>query len=233
MELKKIEMKGFTIGYYEEGEGDCILCLHGNGMHSRQFEKIYNKLKIHNKVIAIDFRGSGESTRTDEKITLSLIVDDVLEFLKIKKIKKVSIIGYSDGANFAMLLAKKDPSIINKLILICGNYKVEGICLWFRALLKIYDSLLSVIAPISKWAKNRNELLNLMFENLNLTDEDLGRIKAQTLVFYSSIDVIHKGHSKKIAELIPNSKLILAKGTNHENIIRNEKVINEIIDFIE
>lgn len=232
MEVKKIKINDFEMAYYEEGKGECVLFLHGNGMHSEQFEKIYNRLKIEKRVIAIDFRGSGKSGRTNEKITLSIIVDDILEFLKKKNINKVSIVGYSDGANFAMLLAKKNPNIINKLILICGNYKVKGICLWFRELLKIYDIILSIAQLFSKWAKNRKELLHLMFEDLNLKDEDLQRIKAETLVFYSSIDVIHKEHSKKISCLIENSRLILARGTTHENIIRNEKVINDLVNFV-
>ncbi|MGL4990906.1 MAG: alpha/beta fold hydrolase [Sarcina sp.] len=233
MEVQKnILIDDFNMNYYENGEGKVIVFLHGNGMNSTQFKKMYNKFKENHKVIALDIRGSGKSSTGKENINMKRIINDIIEFLEKKFIKKVILIGYSDGANIAMMIAKEYPQYVDKMILICGNYNIDGICLWFKILLKFYSCLLKLMGIFSTKSRIRLELLNLIFEDMNLTDKDLMNFTMETLILYSSIDVIYKKHSLKISELIKKSKIILIKKSTHESIIRNNFAINQICKFI-
>lgn len=229
---KNILIDDFNMNYYENGEGKVIVFLHGNGMNSTQFKEMYNKFKENHKVIALDIRGSGKSSTGKEYINMNRIISDIIEFFEKKSIKNVTLIGYSDGANIAMLLAKKFPEYIDKMILICGNYNIDGICLWFKLLLKVYSYLLKFTGIFSEKSRIRLELLNLIFEDMKLTDDDLKKFDMETLVLYSSIDVIYKKHSLKISELIKKSKIVLIKKSTHESIIRNDFAIDQIWKFI-
>lgn len=229
---KSLDINDFVMSYYEEGEGECVIFLHGNGMNSTQFSKLYNNLKRSKRCIAVDVRGSGKSTRGKKKLTMNQITLDLIEFLKCKEISKVDIVGYSDGANIAMLLAKKKPELIKKLVLIVGNYKLDGICGWFKFLLIIYKALLKFGSNFSQKMKIRLELAQLMFEDIELEDSDLENFDMETLVMYSGIDVIKKSHSEKIGELIKNSDVVLVKNSTHENIIRKKEAIDKIVKFL-
>ncbi|MGL4762326.1 MAG: alpha/beta fold hydrolase [Sarcina sp.] len=230
--LKKIDIDDFIMSYYEEGEGECIIFLHGNGMNSTQFSKLYNKLVKFKKCIALDVRGSGQSSRGLKVITMEQIALDIITFLEKKNITKASFIGYSDGANLAMIIAKKKPECINKLALIVGNYKIEGICIWFRVLLIIYRYVLKIKMIFSHKARIRLELAELMFDDIDISDEDLMNFDMDTLVMYSGLDVIKKSHSLKIGKLIKNSEIVLIKNSTHENIIRNSSAINKLVLFL-
>lgn len=229
---RKVEIDDFMMNYYEEGEGENLIFLHGNGMHSIQFKKMFKKFAQFKKVIALDMRGCGGSTYGDKNISMHLLVDDIIMFLEKKQIKKATIVGYSDGANLGMMIAKKSPDLVSKLVLISGNYNTDGVCEWFKLVLKIYRLILKIGALFSKNFIKKIEILNMMFEDMKLDDSDLKKFNMKTLVLYCGIDVIHKKHSRRIHELIKNSAIIYVRNSTHESIIRNNFAINEIESFI-
>lgn len=234
MTNKKLILNDITLNYYEKGNpnSESIILLHGNGMSSEHLSKLYNSLDTSKNIISLDIRGCGKSSKGTKEIHIDLIAKDILEFINAKKLTKITIIGYSDGANIAMLLSKLAPQKFNKLILICGNYNLSGICLWFLLLLKIFKYTLKIFSKISLSAKNRLELLNLIFDDMNISENDLKQIQSKTLILYAGIDVIHKKHSLEMNALIPNSKIKLIKRATHENIVRNLDAINTIKSFI-
>ncbi|MGL5821392.1 MAG: alpha/beta fold hydrolase [Sarcina sp.] len=234
MSKKKIKIDDFTLSYYENEiiENDCLVLLHGNGMSSEHLSKIYDSLKADKRIISIDIRGCGESTKGTKEIHIQLVARDIIAFLEAKKIEKATFIGYSDGANIAMLISKFAPEKVDELVLICGNYNLEGICLWFTILLRIFEWMLKIGAKFSAKIEKRLEVLNLIFDDMEITENDLENIKAKVLVLYAGIDVIHKEHSKKIARLIPNSEIKLIKTATHENIVRNKEALKDIREFV-
>ncbi|MGL4739486.1 MAG: alpha/beta fold hydrolase [Sarcina sp.] len=234
MSKKEIKIDDFTLGYYENEiiEDDCLILLHGNGMSSEHLSKIYDSLKFDKRIISIDIRGCGDSTKGTREIHIQLVAKDIITFLEAKQIKKATFIGYSDGANIAMLISKFAPQKVDKLVLICGNYNLEGICLWFIILLRIFEWMLKVGSKFSNKIEKRLEVLNLIFDDMELTDGDLENIKAKVLVLYAGIDVIHKDHSRKIGRLIQNSKIKQIKTATHENIVRNKEALKDIRDFV-
>lgn len=228
------------LNYYEEGCGDTIILLHGNGMNSLKFYKMFTYFAKTHRTIAIDLRAQGLSSLGTKEFSLELFADDIIGFCKIKNLKDVTIIGYSDGANIALLMAKKNAILIKNLILICGNYTVSGLFAWFRILLEFYKLLLRVIGKlfykkskkIYKKTSNRISLLNLMLCDIGIYEPDLQKIQINTLVMCSTKDVVHRKHSLILNSNIKNSKFKLINHCNHESIIRKKKVFYAIDEFL-
>src|ERR1700704_2619267 len=81
-----------------EAHGVPVLLLHGGEGNSNYFGNLIPILVRHGyRVIAIDSRGHGRSTRTDAPITYHLMAEDVVQVLDSLKIPRVSLVGWSDG----------------------------------------------------------------------------------------------------------------------------------------
>lgn len=229
---KKIKIDDVELCYYEDGKGDTIIMLHGNGMESKYFSKMFKKLSKRYRVIAIDTRAHGHSSRGKKEFSIELFADDVIEFCKCKKIKKTTIIGYSDGANIALWVAKKDEELLEKLVLISGNYKEEGLYGWFILFLEFYTLILDIGSKCVKKLKNKYELAKIMLGDIGIEEEDLREINVSTLVLCADIEVVHIEHTKDINKNIKNSTLKVIKGTSHIDIGKRTRTIKEIYKFL-
>src|SRR2546430_8481054 len=56
-----VEINGMRISYVDEGEGEVILCLHGEPSWSFLYRKMIPILSRNHRVIAMDFVGFGRS----------------------------------------------------------------------------------------------------------------------------------------------------------------------------
>ncbi|MDG1996366.1 MAG: alpha/beta fold hydrolase [Emcibacteraceae bacterium] len=87
--------------------------LYGSAANFRGLAKIYAEDFI---VFCIDLRNHGNSPHS-EKITYSLMAEDVIEFMDDQGIRKAHILGHSMGGKTAMQLALNYPDRIDKLVI--------------------------------------------------------------------------------------------------------------------
>lgn len=232
---QELIVKDIKLNYYEQGEGEILLFIHGNGingMDSRIFKKMYDHFSKKFKVIAVDSRGQGLSEEGNKHYSLNLLADDLIEFCKVKNIKKVTLIGYSDGANIALIIAKKAKKLVNQLVLISGNYKVNGVQWWFRASLKVYKVILILGSKLFKSLIKKIWLMDLMLKDTGITENDLKKIDIPTLVLCAKFDVVYRQHTLSIKKNIKNSILKIIKYCDHKTIIDKDLSISEIDKFL-
>lgn len=151
----------------------------------------------------------------------------------MKGIKSVNIIGYSDGGNIALVLSKMCPQLINKMIIISGNYKVEGIKRWGRIAIKIFILILIPLIKYSESAKIQKWKLELMLMDIGFSKEDFLKIIQPTLILAAEKDLIYEHHTNEIHDFVNNSKLIIIKDSNHFNIINKKETLQVIEKFID
>lgn len=113
--------------YAEAGSGYPLLLLHGNGEDHTYFSAQLRFFSQYYHVFAPDTRGHGASPRGSGPFTLERFADDLLEFLHARALTRVHLLGFSDGANIAMLFALRHPVLVEKLILNGGNLSPSGI----------------------------------------------------------------------------------------------------------
>ena len=101
----------------EEGENPLLL-IHGLTGNKSTMYPIRDMFKDDYRVITIDTRGHGESTRP-EQYTIDDHAQDIHEIIKELNLEKVDILGYSMGSYIALRAAEVKCDDINNLILVC------------------------------------------------------------------------------------------------------------------
>lgn len=214
--------------YIEKGNGDVLILLHGNGEDCTYFENQIDVLSNYFKVIALDTRGHGKTERGEGEFTLSRFADDLYSFMKEKKINKASLLGFSDGANIAILFALKHPKLVDKLVLNGGNIFPMG--LKPKALNEI----------ISDWnrakknpkLKRQEELLALMVKEPMLKYSDLNSIEAKSLVIVGTEDLIRKKHSISISRALKNGIFVEIDGGHDIAYSNSEEFNKKVLGFL-
>ena len=113
-------------GIFNSNGKEPVLLLHGGFVSSDVWGFEVPLLMKTHKVIVVDSRGHGRSTIGDQPLTYELMATDVLQLMDQLKIKKASIVGWSDGGIIGMILAIQHPERINKLFTFGSNYDLSG-----------------------------------------------------------------------------------------------------------
>jgi len=106
------------VAYYEEGNGEPVLFLHGCPFSSFVWRKVIPRLSRHYRCMAPDLLGLGD-TETLEGADWSLRAqaDMVLGFLDTLGIERAHVVGHDHGGAVAQLLAAEHPDKIDRLVL--------------------------------------------------------------------------------------------------------------------
>ncbi|WFR67997.1 alpha/beta hydrolase [Curtobacterium flaccumfaciens] len=103
-----------------DGEDPAIVILHGLAGSSREFVPTAHTLAPR-RVILIDQRGHGLSTRRPTDLTRAAFVEDVASVIRAESEGPVDLVGQSMGSHTAMLVASIHPGLVRRLVLLEGN----------------------------------------------------------------------------------------------------------------
>lgn len=219
--------------YTELGNGFPLILLHGNGEDSTYFENQFPAFSPLYHVYALDTRGHGKTARGSAPFTIRQFADDLAGFMKSRQIEKADILGFSDGANIAMLFAIKYPALVNKLVLSGGNLDAGGVKRMTQIPIEIGYRIARLFAGRNESAKAKAEMLGLMVNDPDIKPEELAAIKAPTLVIAGTDDMIKESHTKLIAANIPGAELAFIKG-DHFIANRNPTEFNQkVLEFLQ
>lgn len=200
------------INYEEKGQGQPLILLHGNGENHAYFSSQLESYSKYFRVIAPDTRGHGQSPRGEAPFTIRQFAKDLKCFLDEMNIEKAHILGFSDGANIAMIFAMEYPQMVDKLILNGGNLNGRGVKPAVQLPIILGYKIAMRAAVKDEKALANAEMLGLMVNDPNIDSRRLCRIKAPTLVIAGNRDMIKQSHTKLIASSIPDARLSIIKG---------------------
>lgn len=197
------------------GEGPPVLLIHGNAGDLHYFDVIAPALARHFRVLAMDCRGQGLSARGDGALTIGRMAEDAADVIRaVVGDEPCAVIGFSDGANVAMVLAARYPHLIRSLVLNAGNIDPSGLLIGLRIHLQLTDAVQRLRRPTPTMLRRR-ELTRLMLDPPGITPADLRTIRVPTLVLAGSHDVVRRAHTRRIAQAIPGAQLrIIPHGTH-------------------
>lgn len=227
---KVLRLKDADIYYEVYGKGEPLFLLHGNGGSIDAFTKEIPELSKHFKIIAMDTRAQGKSTDTStEPLTYIKFADDVKALADELKLKKINILGWSDGGNTAIEFAIKYPKNTNRIITSGANVFPNGVGE------SEVENMKKDVAKIKAESKPERDirLLQLMIYEPKITKEQLNHIKAKAFILAGENDLILRSHTEYIVTEIPNSKLKIYKGASHGvPIERAEELNKDVIGFL-
>lgn len=119
MTVRTVDLDGVTLGYREAGvpEDLPVVLLHALGSSSATWHNFAIALAAAGRhSIALDLRGHGASSRADA-YNLHLMVEDVVNFLDLRGLAVVDLVGHSMGGSVASLLVGQHPGRVRRLVI--------------------------------------------------------------------------------------------------------------------
>ena len=221
-------MTDIQLHYIEQGQGQPLILLHGNGESSEYFEHQIPFFSNEYHVIAIDTRGHGESPRGEKPFTIKQFAGDLKDFLDAKDIEKAILLGFSDGGNIAMDFALKYPERVEKLILNGANLFPSGVKPLYQWPIEFGYRVAKLFAKKSEKARQNAEMLGLMVNEPNIDPVALVRLTMPVLVVAGTKDMIKESHTRLIYKSLPNAQLNIIEG-DHFVANKNPKAFNEVV----
>lgn len=103
------------------GEGQTLLLLHGLSSNSRIWDLTAPLMTTRFRVVALDLRGHGLSDVPEGGYGFDDVTADVIEFLELMSLERVSIAGHSWGANVALHVAVGHAERVSGVALVDGG----------------------------------------------------------------------------------------------------------------
>jgi 3-oxoadipate enol-lactonase len=113
-----IKIDDLIISYNDLGEGSLpIIFIHGFPFDKSSWQPQLDHLQGSHRVISYDMRGFGKSTVNDEKVTVSLLADDLIKFMDALQIPKAIVCGLSMGGYVLLNALNRYPKRFAAIVL--------------------------------------------------------------------------------------------------------------------
>jgi len=201
------------INYVVRGKGEPLLCFQGLGQSitSWTFQLPYFKRRM--KVIALDNRGVGKSSRPNYPYTMDMFIDEskaLLDYLEIKE--KVHIMGISMGGMIAQQFALKYPESVKTLILLATAAMMDS-----KPLITQYKHFMEDLSLDEGFM----ERLKLMF-----SDEFIKRVEGDTRLYETLRDKMTQDNPTTLQDYINRGAAVSTHDTrNSLQIIKHPTLI--------
>jgi pimeloyl-ACP methyl ester carboxylesterase len=98
------------------GRGPPVVLLHGLAGYAGEWAETASWLRERHRVVALDQRGHGASSRVPPTVEPGAFVGDVLEWLDRLGLERTSLVGQSFGGLIAFLTAAAQPERVQRLV---------------------------------------------------------------------------------------------------------------------
>src|SRR5580692_10900161 len=123
-----IENEGARIVYSTYGSGLPVILLHGGLGHSGNWGyQVPALVESGYRVVLIDSRGHGRSTRDARPFSYELMASDAIAVMDALGLTKVAVVGWSDGACTGLALAEKVPDRVAGVFFFACNVDPSGL----------------------------------------------------------------------------------------------------------
>jgi pimeloyl-ACP methyl ester carboxylesterase len=219
-----VEDDGARIWYATYGSGLPVILLHGGLGHSGNWGyQLPALIKSGYRAVVVDSRGHGRSTRDAQPYRYERMASDVLAVMNALNLEKAALVGWSDGAVVALILATIAPSRIAGVFFFACNMDPSGVketiepsplldrCLSRHA--KDYAQLSATPDQFNAFV----EAVSLMMKTQpNYSANDLAEISVPVTIVRSEHDeFIKREHAEYLARSIPNAELVVLNGVSH------------------
>ncbi|MGH2726979.1 MAG: alpha/beta fold hydrolase [Actinomycetota bacterium] len=236
-----VVLNGLRTWYDEQGAGEPLVLLHpgGVGVDSRTFGPNLGALTSHFHAFLPERRGHGHTPDMDGPYTYELVADDMIRFLEQVVGGPTRLLGMSDGAVVALLLAVKRPDLVSRLIFAAGVFHRSG---WIASAIEPGNEPPEFLADsYGEVSPDGREHYSIVAEKLDqmhaegptLTTDALKDIRCRTLVMVGDDDEVILEHAVELYRAVPDGELAIVPGTSHGLLVEKPDLCNKImVDFL-
>ncbi len=114
-----VDINGARVHYIDEGEGETILCLHGEPTWAYLYRKMIPILAARHRVIAMDFIGFGRSDKFSdpEDYTFDMHRSTIASFIKALDLRGITAVVQDWGGLLGLCVAAQIPERFARLVI--------------------------------------------------------------------------------------------------------------------
>ena len=238
-------VNGIKIWYASFGpknaRSEPVILLHGGLANANYWGNQVKSLQARYRIIVMDSRGHGHSSRDDKPYGYDLMASDVIALMDFLKIPKVAIVGWSDGAIIGLDIALNHPDRLTKLFAFAANSDPSGVVditssPVFNAFIARAEKEYEKLSPTPTEYKNFRAEIEKMWETQpNWTADDLARIAVPVWIVDADHDeAIKRENTEFMAGNIPNAGLLLQPEVSHFSFIQDpEQFTSDVLHFLQ
>jgi pimeloyl-ACP methyl ester carboxylesterase len=249
---KHIRLGKLNIRYFQGGQGDPLVVVHGGGGGADTWLSNAENLSKKYTVYVPDLPGFGLSQAMEGDFEIARYAHFIEEFVAAVGLKSFNLMGHSLGGGIAGTYAIKHPQRVRKLVLVDSLGLGKEIAMWARVscwmlgsavratlqairfLAKLLYSPLESLRAISGFSVGvGRSLMTLQGQKINLM-EGLSQLLVPTLVVWGKQDpVVPISHGYNAACRIPNCRLEVFQDCGHSvHIQRTEEFCYALTGFL-
>ena len=240
---KHVDLGAVRMWFDEQGggAGTATVLLHGGMCTADTWGMQVEALGAGRPLLLPEQRGHGPTADVGE-VSYEVMAADTAAFIEAVANGPVDLVGWSDGGNLGLLLARTRPDLVRKLVVIGSNFHHEGTV---PALIEGMaeeqgsDMLREAYQAVSPdgpdhWPVIKAKLLEMWRTGPTMTEADLATIDRPVLVLVGDDDAVFLRHTVAMYEALPQGQLAIVPGTSHLVPIEKPDLVNRlIVDFLD
>jgi len=235
-----IDLRGHQVFSYEwPHDGEAVVLLHGGLSQTSHWDtSVLPAIEDSFHVYGYDRTGHGFTGDRDGSFHFDFQTEEAIAYLEDVVKEPVHLVGYSDGANIALMVAIQRPDLVKSIVSIAGNYHYNGIYPLpeFGGFVSPEDreeyAVTSPDAPhtLDEKIKRMNEIWKV---EPTIAVSDVAAIQCPVLVMAGDDDVVRHEHTIDLYEKIPLGQLAIVPGTSHGLVKEKPAIVQMMIaDFL-
>ncbi len=242
--MNYLSLGNLDLYYQDVGSGYPLVLVHGLGSDHTVWDGLVPLLKEQYRVLAVDLRGHGSSSKSTGPYSMKLFSEDIVRFLECLNVSQAHFIGHSMGGAVLQELALNKPNLISSLTFISSFAYIDshlkevlmdlllivrnqGFKPFFDACLELANTPEFIEANKVDFIRIRDEMTQTSsIASIKETIKaclkinylnSLEEIKKPTMIIAGKQDIFTPPyHSIKIKNMISSSKMeIMAKGSHN------------------
>jgi len=234
-------VNGIKIWYAIFGHGTPVILLHGGLANANYWGELVPALAPHYRVIVMDSRGHGRSSRDAQPYGYDLMASDVLALIDFLNIDKAALVGWSDGAIIGLDIAIHRPERRSKLFAFAANSDPSGVkdvnqSPVFTAFIARAKTEYEKLSPTpTEYDSFLTQITKVWETQPHWTADDLAGIKVPTWIVDADHDeAIKRDNTLFMADHIPGSGLLIEPQVSHFAFLQDPQQFNaDVLHFLE
>jgi pimeloyl-ACP methyl ester carboxylesterase len=234
-------VNGVRIWYGGFGAGPPVILLHGGLANSNYWGNQIAALSARHRVIVMDSRGHGRSTRDTRPFGYDMMADDVLGLMDYLHLPRAAIVGWSDGAIIGLDIAIHHPARLTGLFAFAANSDPAGVkntskSPVFTAYIARAAAEYRVLSPTpDQFAPFLHQIEAMWATQPHFTAAQLGGITVPVWIADGDHDeAIERANTLFMADSIPGAGLLLQPEVSHFSFLQDSAQFTaDVLHFLD
>lgn len=230
-----ISVNGIQMYFEQYGQGEPVVLIHGSGQSIIDMAAQISFFSQHYHVIVGDSRAHGRSGMSDEQMTYRQMASDWAALMDHLNLEPAKLIGWSDGGNISLELARAYPEKVDRLAVMGANLSPGPDAVQDWAVQWVKDVSAEIDAKLaagddSRETRAMQQQFYLLRELPDMSLTELASIQAPVLVMAGDRDIIRDEHTVMMYQTLPNAHLAIFPGQTHFTPATDPDLFNSTVE---